>query len=61
MYTIKTIYLTLIHAALAAAIFLYSNDNYALAKLDHTQEAKALCCGSNDSRFAKLTLPSAGR
>lgn len=35
---IKTIYLTLIHAALAVSWFLYTSDTYTLARVDHSQE-----------------------
>ena len=40
--TVKTIYLTLIHAALALSWFLYTSDTYTLARIDHAQHAENL-------------------
>lgn len=45
MKTIKTIYQTLLHAALIAMLFLYSNENYALVKINHQV---AQCCNGDD-------------
>lgn len=51
--TVKTIYLTLIHAALALSWFLYTSDTYTLARVEHNQE-QAQCCGSGDDLTALL-------
>lgn len=45
MKTLKIIYLTLIHAALAVAIFLYTSENYTLARIDHPV---ATCCNGDE-------------
>ena len=53
--TIKIIYLTLIHASLAVAIFLYTSNTYTLAKMEpeqHTEQAQ--CCGTGDELTALL-------
>lgn len=57
MSNLKTIYLTLVHAALAAAIFLYTSDNYTLARIEHGNQVTASapeCCGSGDDLSAML-------
>lgn len=55
MTTLKTIYLTILHCVVAAAIFLYTNENYTLVKIDHSEQASnERCCGNGDELTALL-------
>lgn len=48
MRNLKVIYLTLLHAFAAVSLFLYTNDNYTLVKIDHAPQAQAECCNGDE-------------
>ena len=55
MEKLKIVYLTLLHAFAAAAVFFYTSENYAIAKLDHPVPLQHAECCQGDELTAYLT------